>query len=228
MSDIQDKIKKLLALATNNPNEHEAAAALRLAHHLMEKHAISEAQVRGMPTGTIDAETVPIATAAWRVTLFGGIAQSHGCYSYYTPGRCVTVVGRPEQRRMVVAEFWELCGMIDRFASRHRGRGVGRAWIASYRAGIAAKLREEMLAAQRAARDEARREGASTMALVVVDQSRDEAKRWAHERVTLRNSGRKRISHSDGYSAGLRDGAGMYGAAARRKVDGSSRKLIGG
>lgn len=35
-----DRIKKLLALANNNPNEHEAARALELAQTLMMKHGI--------------------------------------------------------------------------------------------------------------------------------------------------------------------------------------------
>jgi hypothetical protein len=45
MSNITDRIRKLLALGGNNPNEHEAARAMELASELMMKHGITEDQL---------------------------------------------------------------------------------------------------------------------------------------------------------------------------------------
>lgn len=43
MSDVKDRIRKLLALAGNNPNEHEAESAMRAALKLMAKNGLSAA-----------------------------------------------------------------------------------------------------------------------------------------------------------------------------------------
>jgi len=226
MDNVQEKIRKLLALATGNPNENEAQAALRLAHRLMEKHAISEAQVRGMPTGEIDSESIPMATRTWRLSLMSAACLAHGCYHYYRPGHCVVVVGKPEARRRSVSEYIELAAMIDRFASHFRGRGEGRGFINSYRLGIVTKIRQEIVEARREAREEAQAEGNSTMALMVVDTSRQQAEAWARSRVRLGNARRQRASNNGGFEAGLRDGAGLYSSASRGKV-GAGRLRIG-
>ena len=46
MSDVVEKIRKLLELSKSD-NEHEAASAAAMAQELMVKHAIEEEEIRG-------------------------------------------------------------------------------------------------------------------------------------------------------------------------------------
>jgi hypothetical protein len=85
---IIERIAKLLALAGNNPNPHEAALAMERAQALMKEHGVS----------TSDAEVGPIkehplrswASASkskdYETILFGGIAQAFGCELLFQAG----------------------------------------------------------------------------------------------------------------------------------------------
>ncbi len=85
---ILERIAKLLALASNNPNANEAALALQRAQEMMKQHGVS----------TSDAEIGPIKEhplRSWASArrakdyewlLFGGIAHAFGCEVMFKAG----------------------------------------------------------------------------------------------------------------------------------------------
>ena len=75
------KIKKCLALG-RSANEHEAAAAMRQAHKLMEQFGLNQQDVTltDVPESTVRA--VGLAANAWEVRLVQIIANAFGCMIY--------------------------------------------------------------------------------------------------------------------------------------------------
>lgn len=74
-----DKIRKLLALAGNNPSEHEAASALARAQQLMAEHGLDTVDVA---TSTIKSAKASATTAQrpaeWEATLVSTIGLAFG------------------------------------------------------------------------------------------------------------------------------------------------------
>ena len=85
MADIKDKIRKLLALASNNPSEGEAQAALLRARELMAKHKLSEMDcVEALPevVTRLTNWRASKRSAPWMITLASVIAQHYCCEPY--------------------------------------------------------------------------------------------------------------------------------------------------
>lgn len=83
MADIKDKIRKLLALAGNNPSEHEADSAMRAALKLMAKHNID--------SSTFDREVSKIGEMhlngkgrPWERLLCQAVGRLYFCGYLYT------------------------------------------------------------------------------------------------------------------------------------------------
>ena len=89
---IIDRIKKCLALSKSS-NEHEAAAALRQARALMERHNIDDADVLAHEAGEDHAKSgAKVNPVTWESFLASRIADAFGCQvifaiSYFEPGR---------------------------------------------------------------------------------------------------------------------------------------------
>lgn len=94
---IADKIRKLLALAGNNPNENEAAAALERATELMMKHGIEEASLK---TDTI------------KIDYYGATVEG----DHRWQGFCAQAAGRLAGAAAVFVKTRD--GMMIRFAGR--------------------------------------------------------------------------------------------------------------
>ena len=82
--DIREKIRKLLALAGNNPNEAERTEAMRMAETLMERHDLDEDDVviAGAINAVTETTTQINGSFTWRSLIVQGIAQSYGCRAY--------------------------------------------------------------------------------------------------------------------------------------------------
>lgn len=88
------RIKKCLSLAQSD-NEHEAAAALRQARALMEKHGIDWQEARQPELSVLDKSTGKSGTCAmteWEVRLYNMIADFFGC-TLYLSNRWPVLVG---------------------------------------------------------------------------------------------------------------------------------------
>lgn len=106
---IIDRIRKLLALAGDNPNEHEAAAAAAKAQALMQEHDLAAADV----SVKTDARTAGITQAAtvlrqrgkpgsWKEGLFSAVAETSDCWAWSTSTRG-SMLGR--ERDVEMAEY---------------------------------------------------------------------------------------------------------------------------
>jgi hypothetical protein len=91
MERIVDRIKKLLALADNNPSEAEAAIALERASALMAEHNLTMAQVEAHGGGEQRIEAShdgAYRSQTWARSIWGSVARLNFCmYSYWHSNR---------------------------------------------------------------------------------------------------------------------------------------------
>lgn len=84
--DILDKIRKCFALA-NSCSEHEAAAALRQARKLMERHQVSQAEMLAACVGEACATSgVILRPSKWEDRLAAYVAHLFGCQLIFRQG----------------------------------------------------------------------------------------------------------------------------------------------
>lgn len=116
MEQIRIKIRKLLSLANNNDNEHQAAAALKKAHDLMLEHGITEIGE--------DAETIDIIkgdwfdgyTATWHKYIASGVAKLYDAGTVRTEdNRYRRFIGMPYQVDACEETFKIICEQIERW-----------------------------------------------------------------------------------------------------------------
>lgn len=79
ISAIAQKIRKLLALANNNPNEHERHEAMAMALELLAKHNLDMAKVEQLEDDMPDMAWVPLKYQHWIRVVFQAT-----CKLYYT------------------------------------------------------------------------------------------------------------------------------------------------
>lgn len=98
MTDIENKIRKLLALAGDNPNLNEAAVAFERAQALATKHMLNLEEITSQEeqeeppareVGPIGERTLDRwdRAVAWKVKVASAVARANGCRIYYMPGR---------------------------------------------------------------------------------------------------------------------------------------------
>src|SRR5579862_2600386 len=113
IEDILQKIKKLLALAGNNPSVEEAAAASARAQQMMDEYHLSMADVDTaalnaadpMGRGEIKDEFEP-AMARWKTIFISRLARLHDCRCYietavYGKQRKTMLIGRETDRQVI-------------------------------------------------------------------------------------------------------------------------------
>lgn len=87
-STIQEKIAGLLALASNNPSENEAKAALLKARELMAKHKLRPEDCQKSENVRVIREVLDVTCTAmtnpWAVSLSAVIAEHYCCCAYRT------------------------------------------------------------------------------------------------------------------------------------------------
>jgi len=91
MERIAERIRKLLALAGNNPSEAEAAIALERASALMAEHNLTMAQVEAHGSGEERVEekyNAAYRSQTWARLIWGSVAQLNFCmYRYWHNNR---------------------------------------------------------------------------------------------------------------------------------------------
>ena len=137
---IQEKIRKLLALADNNPSVEEAANAFAAAQRLATLHALDlDDLATGDEHGTADAMPEPREVekvqqrrivrwkkvVLWQLRIIGSLARSNGCKHFYSSGYGgVTVYGQPSDIATVQYLYDMIAAQLDkltRTAVRHYG-----------------------------------------------------------------------------------------------------------
>lgn len=246
LEKIKDRVRKLWALAQNNPSVEEAAAAAAQAQRLMEKYRLDK-MMADLESGTVDEVEIGeddefLDTAKrlsqWRVGLASALADANSCHIYLAKGyrkTSIALVGSPEDRSMVRFMYDTLSLQIDQMckawcATQSFERGEGRVAGNNFRLGAVATIRERLVDANLDAQNDAKKQAqatgdASTIARfedVFSDrQARQEAvKRWMAERLQLKKG---RASNYRGDFA-----AYAAGRKAGNELDLGDRSKIGG
>jgi hypothetical protein len=213
---IQDKIRRLLNLASNNANENEAAAAMSAANKLAEQYRIEIANLEvsgnSEPLEDIVDNDNPFISGGrirnWKTILLDAIVQSQGCVTYLCRfGRGhhgITkyyVVGRSSDIEISRNMFnWALHELefIGVLCCKGKGKRYANGWYNGAVAAISQGLKEGK---------EKARENVSTTALTVVDNRRKESEnfmRKTHNLKTIvkRTSPLSAEGYRDGHAVG--------------------------
>ena len=219
--EILTKIRKLLATANDQCNEHESEIALRMATRLMVKHGIDESMLELETTGklelgALDGRLIHRASrvTAWRVELADVLAERQCCRIGIASGFGIYIYGH-ETNWNRIQELWNLLEpQVDKWAKSQRGKG--RRFANSYRLGMVETLGKLLVQEKNKLVAEKREEALATSdatAMVVMDQlavvekaARRDVDKLVNEACTggeWRGGG----GFSDaGYTAGQRDG----------------------
>jgi len=243
---IEEKIKKLLRLATS-ANVNEAAAAAGQAQALVEKYNIdlSMAEAEGgddsepvrdwKPADNRDIAlfVVKKRMPTWRWSLAWSVAEVNGCkpWSYsdyiaredgsYEWRRTAYLVGDSQDAAHATAIYQYIEAQIDSLCKRN-GAGMGRAWANSFRMGAVSEIGRRLQEASRAERKRLTGEAKGEQALVRVET--------AIARLNERNGkveafmAAMGMSYSSGGGGSVSDGGG-YSAGVKA---GRSIRLGGG
>jgi Protein of unknown function (DUF2786) len=222
MSAIEDRIRKLLALA-DSPNENEAAAAAEKAQALMLRYGIGVAAVAaaGGERVAVDEHVLDGKVDPWRRMLAaavacaaggrvvwapGGNGRSRGKIFFYGPAGAVG--GMVELYRYLEAQLVVISAAAT--ASRRERRVHGRTWRNSFLLGAVARIGQR-LDARHAETAEA---GENSLALVLVKTAVDREIERRHPELA-----------SSGYRASVARGGYEAGSDAGKHIDLGDRRL---
>jgi hypothetical protein len=228
MSAIEERIRKLLALA-DSPNENEAAAAAEKAQALMLRYGIEMAVVAASSGErlAVDEHVVDGKVDPWRRMLAAAVAYSaggrvvwapdggrgHGRIFFYGPAGAVG--GIVELYRYLEAQLVVISAAAT--AARRERRVHGRTWRNSFLLGAVGRLGQRLDA--RCA--ETTETGDSSRALVLVKTAVDREIERRHPE--LQSSGYRAAVARSAYEAGSR--AGRHVDLGDRRLGGSSPAL---
>jgi hypothetical protein len=228
IDDVLSKIRKLRALARSTSSPHEAETAMRSATALIERHRLHEAALEidgAVPTANLPRwDDDPLlsggAIAVWKERLIQHAAAHFGCIALRDrvedpkrPGfrlQRMSLIGRPSDIDCV-RELVALAIVQVEALARRNCHGQGRTYRASYCLGCARGLADSLEQARRQAR-----EGASTTALVLLDERLEQARRSAPSGTIFRKVTR-RVRNPGAYDRGREDGRTIDAARPQQR-----------
>lgn len=153
---IISKIEKLLALAGNNPSEHEAQAALLKAQQLMAKYSLDMAQLQDKPQEKKEAITEFFKgyhNTAWAISLAKVICDNFRCNLLRSKGYGLVFVGLKDDVAICKTVFTFASQTLEknmmklRRQYRKQGKptdGISGDYAAGFIAGLQAKYQEQV------------------------------------------------------------------------------------
>lgn len=160
MEKILERVRKLLALAGNNPNENEALAALEKAHGILAEHnlLIEEVRAAGDGKGSEDMERgagktdTNLPERHFR-HVWSAVARAHFCVcASYRPNpkryrTIYTMVGRRINVIVATQMALYLCQTMRRLASEEMARAGRRdhAYKNAYLVGLASRIVQRLM-----------------------------------------------------------------------------------
>lgn len=208
------KIENLLALAGNNPNENEAAAAALKAQELMAKYNIGLADTQRKEAQEISREIYESRKGShsvykWKYELAAIIAKNFCCKTYYVRRETIVFYGYAEDVKIAKEVFKFLFETGNRLAGRYyrkcrkegtESKGVMNTYLSGYCDGI-----KEILDKQCSA------------LMLVIPREVEEAYR-EHSQGFRRVYNKLRVSNDTrAYQAGKQEGKDMVSAKALEK-----------
>lgn len=214
MEKILNKIKNLLDLANNNPNENEAIAAALKAQELMAKYNIELDQLDDKKETREIVEEVYYQSdkhemRKWKIGLAGIIAQNFRCKTYFLGKKDVVFYGYKEDAKIALNVFTYLYEIGNKFAVRYYNkckkegketRGVMNTYLVGFKDGVAEVLEKQCTALMIVTPKE------------VTESFEEMTSGWKTMKSTLRLSG-----DTSAYSNGKSDGRDM---ATARNIEG--------
>lgn len=214
MEKILNKIKNLLDLANNNPNENEAIAAALKAQELMAKYNIELDQLDDKKeTREIIKEVYYQSDKhemrKWKIGLADIIAQNFRCKVYFMNKKDVVFYGYKEDAKIALNVFTYLYEIGNKFAVRYYNkckkegketRGVMNTYLVGFKDGVAEVLEKQCTALMIVTPKE------------VTESFEEMTSGWKTIKSTLRLSG-----DTSAYSNGKSDGRDM---ATARNIEG--------
>lgn len=236
---IEEKIRKLLALAANNPSQAESASALAKAQALMTEHKIEQASLsvenakEEEEIFSIFGKQEGITAQNWKYALAGDLARANGCFMYTQRSRgTIGIVDKPSNVRSCQYLLLYCVNEVERLAKANCV-GLGRAYIISFKFGCVSAIRDAItlerrkleadLRAKAAAANDGRGLIVLNNAIAKVNAEAEIAKQKANAKFKLKKSGgSSRISSNSGYSHGQQAGSSIY-PGSRGKIGGNSQ-----
>jgi len=242
-----DKIIKLLALAEGEgANPNEAAVAAARAAELLERHKLDRADIEASSQepdeDVTDGGELPgvggTRIPKWCGLLASSIAAANGCKLLYWSrqhrvtkkwGRYIVIIGRPSDVAVVKYIHTYVAREIDRLRAEAKDRGeiYGDLQSNNFRCGAVDAVRMKLNEAKRETREQFRREGGSSNAIVLVKQRDAKVDLWMHNKFPKLRGGQSwGGSHDhDAYAAGKRAGATI---SMNRGLEGKPIKALKG
>ena len=225
-----ERVRKLLALARNNPSVEEAAVAFARAQELAARLQLDLDDTSGPPEAPDadrpveqidDLELDTFARApAWLVELAEAVAHANRCGFYWRSGQRgghaggVYCYGQPSDMAAVAYMYQAIKREVDRLA-RHAARGKGRSWGRNFRLGAVEEIGHRLQQARRravaSAKSEAFEQGGET-ALVRVDRALEHDQQ-VRDAVGIYRDEYLNLVPATGFA-----GAGAYGYDAGRRA----------
>lgn len=214
MEKILNKIKNLLDLANNNPNENEAIAAALKAQELMAKYNIELDQLDDKKetreiVKEIYHQSDKHEMRKWKIGLADIIAQNFRCKVYFMNKKDVVFYGYKEDAKIALNVFTYLYEIGNKFAVRYYNkckkegketRGVMNTYLVGFKDGVAEVLEKQCTALMIVTPKE------------VTESFEEMTSGWKTIKSTLRLSG-----DTSAYSNGKSDGRDM---ATARNIEG--------
>jgi Protein of unknown function (DUF2786) len=221
MSAIEERIRKLLALA-DSPNENEAAAAAEKAQALMLRYGIELATVAasGGERLAVDEHVLDGKVDPWRRMLAAAVARSAGGEIVWAPGG-----GRGQGKIFFYGPAGAVGGIVELYryleaqlvvisatatAARRERRVHGRTWRNSFLLGAVGRLGQRLDA--RRAQTTVAADNSRALVLVKTAVDREIERRWPE-------------LESSGYRASVARSAYEAGTHAAKRLDLGDRRL---
>jgi hypothetical protein len=233
-----EKIKALLALAGQQDNANEAAAAFAQAQRLATKHRIELAQIETSSTElTIDPmvkESINMGgrVLAWKKVLIHSMQNAFGVYCIVLQGKGeYMLAGKSQDVQTALYLYHAISAEIERLTLIH-ARGKGASYAHAFKFGAAETVSDRIAEAHAETIQTARAEGVSTAALACVEQGREIARAWYMaglgdtSRVVMRQSRTSVVV--DGFTAGRKAGESIDIGGKRDALPAANRALRAG
>lgn len=156
---ILNKIKNLLDLANNNPNEHEALAAALKAQELMAKYGVDASAINVDETKdeiyhAVYSDTGKHEMKKWKTRLCGVIARNFKC-KVYLQGTAIVFYGYKKDAEIALEVFKFLYNTGNKLAVKRwrdakkngqNTKGLMNTYLLGFAAGIAEALDKQCMA----------------------------------------------------------------------------------
>ena len=213
MTKIQNKIRKLLALATSS-NEAEANSAMRMVAILREKYNITTIDIN-IEENTANTARVDIAgtsrrVSTWESMLGGSIARAFDCKAIImgnsNPWQ-LSIIGTKNDAELVHYYFIKLrrdiVVLADHYAKENKGNGNAKNMKHNYSFGMVTTINKRLKEMNRIRKEV---ESANTTALVIVKTNAVE-KRFTQEHPHTRTRPKPVIrGNRSAWADGMKDG----------------------